>query len=170
MKNRVSTNLRKWISLILAVLIYYVIHEGSHVLAALSCGVFEAVKFLGAGVQVVINDTLLSHLQLAVFCVVGSIASLAAGYILTALTGRIVRVGSKYFKAVGFYTTLVMLLLDPLYLSVLYRFFGGGDMNGIVLFGLPEVLIQAIYGAVGVLNLFLFIKVVLPKYKAAFAQ
>ena len=41
MKDKIETNIRKWISLIVAVLIYYVIHEGSHLLVALSYGVFK---------------------------------------------------------------------------------------------------------------------------------
>lgn len=36
-----------------------------------------------------------------------------------------------------YYITIALLLLDPLYLSVLCGLFGGGDMNGIALL-LPE--------------------------------
>ncbi len=170
MQNRVFTNLRKWVSLIIAVLIYYLIHEGSHLVVAYIYDAFEEVKFLGIGVQVVINDTILSKMQLAVFCIVGSIASLAVGYIFAVLTNKIININNKYFKAIGFYTTLVLLLLDPIYLSVLYRFFGGGDINGIILFGVPEILVQGIYGLIGIVNLIIFIKIVLPKYKMAFQQ
>ncbi len=168
MNNKVLTNLRRWVSLIIAVLIYYIIHEGSHLIFALRFGAFEKINFLGLGVQIAINDTLLSNLQLAIFCVVGSIATLIFAYILVALTNRIVNVKNKYFKAIGYYTTLSMLLIDPIYLSFLYRFFGGGDMNGIKLFGIPEIVLQVIYGIIGIINLIVFIKYVYPKYKKAF--
>ena len=56
MKDKIETNIRKWISLIIAVLIYYVIHEGSHLLVALSYGVFKKIKLSTVGVQIVIND------------------------------------------------------------------------------------------------------------------
>ena len=62
-----------------------------------------------------------------------------------------------------------MLLIDPLYLSVLCGFFGGGDMNGIKLL-VPEAAVRIIYGLVLMVNVFVFVKVVLPKYKLAFAD
>lgn len=164
-----QTNLRKWLSLLSAILTYYVIHEGAHVLVACLMGAFETVRFLGVGVQVVINDTLLTPTQLAIFCLVGSAAALAAGWIFAGVSGRITQSRSKYLKALGFYATLVLLFADPIYLSVLYRFVGGGDMNGILLFGVPEIAVQAMYGLTGLCNLLWFLKKILPAYKAAFA-
>ena len=63
-----------------------------------------------------------------------------------------------------------MLLVDPIYLSVLCGFFGGGDMNGIILFGIPEVAARLAYAVIGVINIFVFIKCVYPKYKANFSK
>ena len=62
-----------------------------------------------------------------------------------------------------------MLLLDPLYLSLLCGFFGGGDMNVIALL-VPEIAARIGYGVLLIVNMFVFIKVVLPKYKAAFEE
>ena len=62
-----------------------------------------------------------------------------------------------------------MLLIDPLYLSVRCGFFGGGDMNGIKLL-VPEVAARILYGAVLIVNVLVFVKIVLPKYKLAFAD
>ena len=67
-----------------------------------------------------------------------------------------------------YYATIALLLVDPLYLSLLYRLFGGGDMNGIVLFGLPELAVQLLYGAVGAVNLLVLVKYVHPLYKRSF--
>ena len=75
MKDKIETNIRKWISLIIAVLIYYVIHEGSHLLVALSYGVFKKIKLSTLGVQIVINDANLSNFNLAIFCVVGFLST-----------------------------------------------------------------------------------------------
>lgn len=69
-------------------------------------------------------------MQLGIFCLVGALATFCAGYLLTALAGRICRARSKLFRAVLYYITIALLLLDPLYLSVLCGLFGGGDMNG----------------------------------------
>lgn len=169
MRNKMIQNIRKWFALILAILLYYLIHEGSHVLAALLYGVFERVKILGLGVQVVAKVELLTDLQTAIFCIVGSIATLLAAYLLLLLMPKITAHNSKLLRAIGYYTTLAFLLLDPIYLSVLYRFVGGGDMNGVLLLGIPEVIIQLIYGAIALLNLFLIIRRVYPAYKESFS-
>jgi len=60
-----------------------------------------------------------------------------------------------------------MLLLDPLYLSVIYRFVGGGDMNGISLL-IPEVVASTLFGLLFILHLVVLWKVLLPEYKKGF--
>ena len=170
MRERVIKNSRKWFALICAILLYYIIHEGSHIIVALSYGVFEKVKILGLGVQVVANIELLTDFQKAIFCIAGSISTLIIAYILVAFTKRIVESKSKVFKAIIYYTTLAFLLLDPLYLTIIYKFVGGGDMNGILLFGISEILMQFIYGIITVINILLIIKKVYPAYLKSFNE
>ena len=62
---------------------------------------------------------------------------------------------------------MIMLLLDPLYLSVLCGFFGGGDMNGIRLLS-PERIARIAFGMLLIAGLFVFFKRILPLYQAAF--
>lgn len=170
MRERLSTNSRKWLGLICAIVLYYIIHEGSHVIVAMLYGVFEKVRILGLGVQVVANTELLTDFQTAIFCIVGSISTLLVAYLLVLFTNKIVGNKSKIFKAICFYTTLAFLLLDPLYLAIIYKFFGGGDMNGIVLFGVPEIVIRLIYGALAVVNIFIIVKKIYPAYKKSFSE
>ena len=66
-----------------------------------------------------------------------------------------------------YYITIAMLLIDPLYLSILCGFFGGGDMNGISLL-IPEEVARILYGIILLINITVFVKIVLPKYKQAF--
>ena len=66
-----------------------------------------------------------------------------------------------------YYITSAMLLIDPLYLSILCSFFGGGDMNGISLI-VPEAAARILYGIILLINIAVFVKMVLPKYKQAF--
>lgn len=170
MKERISNNSRKWLSLIIAILLYYIIHEGSHVIIAMLYGVFEKIRILGLGVQVVTNTELLSDFQIAIFCVVGSISTLLVAYLLVLFTKRIVESKNKIIKAICFYTTLAFLLLDPLYLTIVYKFVGGGDMNGILLFGIPEIVVQIIFGIIAIINVFLIIKKIYPAYKKSFSE
>lgn len=170
MKERMSSNSRKWFGLICAILLYYVIHEGSHVIVAMIYGVFEKIKILGLGVQVVAKTELLTNFQTAIFCVVGSISTLLVSYLLVIFTKKIVESKNKILKAICYYTTLAFMLLDPIYLTILYKFVGGGDMNGILLFGIPEIAVQLIYGLIAIINIFLIIKKVYPLYKKSFSE
>ena len=86
------------------------------------------------------------------------------------LNKTIVASKNKTFKAITYYTTLAFLLLDPLYLAIIYKFVGGGDMNGILLFGIPEIVIQFIYGCITVINIFLINKKIYPTYKKSFIE
>lgn len=168
MQKQISSNLRKWLSLIIAIILYYIIHEGSHVIIALFYGVFEKIKILGLGVQVVAQTELLTNFQTALFCISGSISTLFVALLLLLFMKKIVISKNKLFKAICFYTTLAFLLLDPLYLTIVYKFVGGGDMNGILLLGIPELVIQMIFGIIAVVNITLIIKKVYPTYKDSF--
>ena len=164
-----NKRVRQLLGLVSAVLTYYVIHEGAHLIYALSVGAFRRINFMGIGVQIGIYEERMSGTQLGIFCLVGVVATMIAAYVLTLTTQKICRVHSIVFKACMYYITIAMLLLDPLYLSVLCGFFGGGDMNGIALL-IPEWLARSFFGVLFVINGVLFWKVVLPKYKEAFTE
>ena len=165
MKKRI----RQYIGLLSAVLAYYAVHEGAHLLYALSTGVFRQINFMGIGMQIGIYEERMSDTGLGIFCSVGVAATMITAYVLTLTSAQICKVKSKTFKACMYYITIAMLLLDPLYLSILCGFFGGGDMNGIALL-LPEWLARSFFGVLLVINCVIFWKVVLPKYKEAFAE
>ena len=74
--------LRQYLCLFIGIFVYYVIHEGAHLLYALSIGVFKQINILGFGVQIEVNDALMSSLELGIFCLVGVLASQFVGYLL----------------------------------------------------------------------------------------
>lgn len=162
-----SKRIRQWIGVASAVIAYYLVHEGAHFLYAIYTGVFKEINFMGIGVQIDVYADKMTNTQLGIFCLVGSIATLIAAYGLILLTGRIRRIQSKVFKACMYYITIAMLLLDPVYLSILCGFFGGGDMNGISLL-VPEAVARTGYGVLLILNVILFWKRIIPAYTQAF--
>ena len=164
-----SKRMRQYLGILAALVSYYAVHEGAHLAYACAIGVFEKIRFLGLGIQIVTDTQCMTNTQLGIFCAVGAVATLIAAYGLTLGTPAICKVESKVFKACMYYITMAMLLLDPLYLSALCGFFGGGDMNGIALL-VPEWAARAFFGVLLVLNSILFWKVVLPKYRSAFAK
>ena len=164
-----NKRVRQYVGLLSAVIVYYLLHEGAHLLYALSIGAFKKINLMGLGMQIDIYAEKMTQTQLGVFCLLGSVTTLLTAYILIALIDKIRNISSKAIKACLYYITIAMLLIDPLYLSVLCGFFGGGDMNGIKLL-VPEVAARILYGLVLVVNAFVFVKIVLPKYKLAFAD
>ena len=164
-----NKRVRQYVGLLSAVIAYYLLHEGAHLLYALSIGAFKQINLMGLGMQIDIYAEKMTQTQLGVFCMLGSVTTLLTAYILIALIDKIRNISSKAIKACLYYITIAMLLIDPLYLSILCGFFGGGDMNGIKLL-VPEVAARILYGLILVVNVFVFVKIVLPKYKLAFAD
>ena len=164
-----SKRVRQIIGIFSAIVAYYVIHEGAHLLYAVCAGVFKQINFMGLGVQIDVYADRMTDTQLGIFCLVGALATFCAAYLLTLFAKKICKSKSKLFRAVFYYITIAFLLLDPLYLSVMCGFFGGGDMNGIALL-LPEWTARVIFGVLLIVNGFVFWKLVLPVYRQSFSH
>ena len=163
-----SKRTRQYIGTLAALAAYYLVHEGAHLLYALLTGVFKQINFMGLGVQIDVCAERMTDTQLGIFCLVGALATFCVGYLPAVLAKNICRAQGKLLRAMLYYITIAFLLLDPLYLSVLCGFFGGGDMNGIALL-CPEWAARVIFGALLLINGFVFWKRVLPVYRQSFA-
>ncbi len=164
-----SKRTRQYIGILAALAAYYLVHEGAHLLYALLTGVFKQIRLMGLGVQIDVCSERMTDTQLGIFCLVGALATFCAAYLLAALARSICHAKSKLLRAVLYYITIAFLLLDPLYLSVLCGFFGGGDMNGIALL-CPEWAARCLFGALLLVNGLVFWKRVLPVYRQPFAR
>ncbi len=164
-----SKRTRQIVGIFAAIVAYYIIHEGAHLLYALCIGAFRQIRFMGLGVQIDVYAGRMTDTQLDIFCLVGVFATLCAAYLLTIFAKQICKAKSKLLRAVIYYITIAFLLLDPLYLSILCGFFGGGDMNGISLL-FPEWAARVIFGLLFLVNGFVFLKYLLPTYKKSFAE
>lgn len=163
-----SKRVRQLVGIFAAIVAYYLIHEGAHLLYAVCTGVFKQINFMGLGVQIDVYAERMTDAQLGIFCLVGALATFCAAYLLAALARSICHAKSKLLRAVLYYITIAFLLLDPLYLSVLCSFFGGGDMNGIALL-CPEWAARCLVGALLLVNGLVFWKRVLPVYQQSFS-
>ena len=164
-----SKRTRQYLGILSAVAAYYLVHEGAHLLYALLTGVFKQVNFLGLGIQIDVYAGRMTDTKMGFFCLAGAAATFCFGYLLAALSKRICRRKSKLFRAIMYYSTIALLLLDPLYLSALCGFFGGGDMNGIALL-CPEWAARGLFGLLLVINGFVFWRRLLPIYRSSFLQ
>ena len=164
-----SKRFRQYFGILAAVISYYIIHEGAHLVAALYYGVFKGINFMGLGMQIDVYADRMTDNQLGIFCLVGAISTFLFGWLLIALARKICNAESKVFKSMMWYITLAILMIDPLYLSVLCGFFGGGDMNGIKLL-FPETTARIIFAVIGIVHGIIIGKHLLPEYKKAFQQ
>ena len=164
-----NKQIRQYVGILVAVITYYLVHEGAHFLSAVCFGVFRQIKFMGIGMQIDVYAEKMTDLQMGIFNLMGAVGTFAAAWMLVALRKKICMVKSSLFRAAAYYVTMVMLFLDPVYLSVLCGFFGGGDMNGIS-FLIPEVMARILFAVVGILHIMVFVKLILPVYRSSFEK
>lgn len=80
-----NKRMRQYVGIISAVIFYYIIHEGAHLLIALAMGTFHEVKFMGIGVQIVSQTDKMTDTQIGIFCIGGAVATFLFGYILNVI-------------------------------------------------------------------------------------
>ena len=164
-----SKRMRQYVGIFAAVLAYYIVHEGAHLLTALYYGVFKGINFMGLGMQIDAYTDRMTDMQLGIFCLAGAVSTLVFGWLLIAFANKTCKVKSKVFKSVMWYVSLAILLIDPLYLSVLCGFFGGGDLNGIKLL-FPEIAARIVFAVIGIFHGVVIWKYLLPEYTKAFQE
>ena len=134
-----SKRARQYISILFAIVAYYIVHEGAHLIVALALHAFKKINFMGIGIQIDIYRDRLTDTQLGLFCIAGVTA------------------------------TVIMLVLDPIYLCLLSGAFGGGAVNGI-LYLMPQAWIWTIFAFILLFNIWLLLKKVNPTYTASFKE
>ena len=172
MERKLEKSVKQWLGVFIAIVSYYIIHEGTHLLLALILGVFEKIRFVGIwGIQIVTTEGSLNGINLALFSGLSSIVTISIGYIL-AFHPSIYKIKNKNILIAIYYITLCFLLLDPLYMSILSKFIGGGgDLNGIIT-GLKtsDIPFRIIFGIILIINILLFKNKVCTKYNRIFKE
>lgn len=74
-----SKRTRQYVGILSAIAVYYTVHEGAHLIAALYYGVFRQINFMGLGVQIDVYAERMTDPQLALFCLAGPLATLFTG-------------------------------------------------------------------------------------------
>ena len=95
-----SKRARQYIGVAAAVVAYYIIHEGAHLLYALGIGAFKQINFLQLGIQIDVFAERMTDTQMGLFCLAGAAATLIAGWLLAAGAKRICDSKSKLLRAV----------------------------------------------------------------------
>lgn len=158
--------INRYLYTVVGILLYLIIHEGIHFIQAINLGIFEGIRFVGIfGVEIMITEPLtISGLTLAMFSGASSFVTIIIGYMFLIFMPKILELKQKNIKSMIYFVTIVFMLIDPFYLSVLSIMFGG-DINGISQgLYIPYFIIRIFYGIVFLVNLIIVIKTVYPAY------
>ena len=130
-----SKRMRQYIGILAALVAYYLVHEGAHLLYALLTGVFKQIRLMGLGVQIDVCVERMTDTQLGIFCLVGALATFCVGHLLAALARGICHAKSKLLakRAVS--------LIFPILALVIGQFTDILLIDSWLFFGLGAVLV-----------------------------
>lgn len=156
---------RRYLYFLFAGITYLIIHEGIHIILAQIFGIYEGIRILPLGVEVeIIQPLTIGGFKLATFSGLSSVVTVLIGYILFVISPKILKLNNQPAKNYIYYVTFVLLLLDPVYIS-LVSFFVGGDINGIALgLNLSFMTIRGAYFIIAAFNTYLVYKKLYPAY------
>jgi hypothetical protein len=159
-------SMRKYSTLILAVIIVALIHEGSHALIASLYGEYETFLIHPYGLEVVFQTPVAERegIKWGLISGTSNVVTISLGYLLFLLRSKIARSQSQFIIATGYWLTILLLLVDAFNLSI-GPFIYGGDVKGIAIgFGISQHLIQVVFLAILLLNRGLIASRLLPEY------
>lgn len=158
--------MKKWLAFMLAVVIFFAVHEGAHALTATVYGEYAAFRVGPIGLEVVFRTPVDERIGIkwAFISGLSNLATITMGYLLLLFGQRFAHAHSMFMKAGIYYLTILSLLLDPLNLSI-GPFIYGGDVNGIAAgLNINRYVIQAFFFGVFLINRELVAQKLLPVY------
>ena len=158
--------MRKYLSLIIAIIIFIIIHEGTHAIIASILNEYEAFQVHFYGFEVIYKTPIADRMGTIWGYISGlsNVVTLIIGYILFMYRKTLSRIRNSFFHNLGYWVIFVFMLFDALNLSII-PFFFGGDIGGIVRgFGINRFLVQSFFFAILLINRELIIHNLFPLY------
>lgn len=158
--------MKKHLTLILALVIIAIVHEGLHAMIASIYGEYAGFRVKPYGLEVIYKTPVEERagVNWGFICGASNLATLLLGYLLFTFKNRFVKHQNDFIRALSYWLIICLLLLDPLNLSVgplLY----GGDTNGMAVgFGINRWVIQGTFMMVFFLNRELLVQKVIPSF------
>ena len=161
-----KSNMILWLTFLLAVVVFFALHEGLHALMATIYGEYDAFHVRPIGLEVTFRTPVdeRSGIRWAFISGISNLATLLLGYVLLLFGRRVARSPGVFLKASIYYLTLISLLFDALNLSI-GPFIYGGDANGIAVgLGINRYLVQIFFFLILLANRELVAHKLLPDY------
>jgi len=158
--------MKKLLTLLITIIIFMLIHEGTHGLVALLFDEYKTFKVNWYGPEVIFKTPVFerSGIKWGLISGISNLLTLAVGYTAFIKRKQIAGLGNSYFRLIGYWFIFVFLLFDPVNLSIL-PFIFNGDVGGIAEgFGIDRYLVQGIFFSVLFLNRELIVRKVFPVF------
>ncbi len=158
--------MRKYLTFILAVIIFAIIHEGTHALIAMAFEECQAFQVHPYGLEVIFKTPVAERegIKWGFISGMSNMVTLLLGYLMFLFRVKIARLRSSFLSALGYWLIMLFLLLDALNLSI-GPFIYGGDIGGIVVgFGINQYFVQIVFFVILLLNRELIAQKLLPVY------
>ena len=158
--------MRKYLTFILAIIIFAIIHEGTHALIAMAFDEYQAFQVHPYGLEVIFKTPVAERegIKWGFISGMSNVVTLLLGYLMFLFRVKIARLRGSLLCALGYWLIMLFLLLDALNLSI-GPFIYGGDIGGIVVgFGINQHLIQIVFFVILLLNRELIAQKLLPIY------
>jgi len=149
--------MKNWLYFLVVVFFYLTVHESTHALVSSIKSELNSFVIHWYGPEVIYNTPVndrLPEFKWALIAGLSGIVTISIGYVLFFLKTYIYNLKNLDLKRVLYYATIVFLVIDPLYYSVLTTFIGGkGDIAGIsVGLRIPIWTIQVFFGIIFLIN------------------
>lgn len=147
--------MRGWLVFLLAVVIFLAVHEGMHVGMAVLYNEYAALRIHYGVFPEVLYKTPVNEragVHWGFISGTSNLVTVLIGYLLLLMGERITRLRRWFFKQLFFYLTVILLLADPLNLSMGPLIYGGDALGIAVGFGVSRYVIQVISLAVLLVN------------------
>jgi hypothetical protein len=158
--------MRNLTTFLLAFLIYTVIHEGAHALTAMALDEYEAFHVRLFGLEVTFKTPVEERtgFKWTLISGTGNIVTIALGYCLYAIRHRLAASRSRFVAGLGFWLSVLFLVVDPLNLSIGPLIYGG-DATGIAIgLNVSRWLIQGVSLAIFLVNREITAQRLLPSF------
>lgn len=158
--------MKKYLTLILALIVFAIIHEGLHIVIAYIYGEYAGFHVKPFGLEVIFTTPVeeRSGLRWGFISGVSNIATVILGYIVFPFINRFQKHPNDYIRSFYYWLIIFFLLLDPINISIGPLIYSG-DANGIAVgFGVNRCLVQSIFFILFILNRELAAQKIIPAY------
>jgi len=158
--------MKKYFTFFLALIIFCLVHEGTHALIATAFGEYQAFHVRPYGLEVEFKTPVTERegIKWGFISGTSNVFTIILGYLMFLARNSATNLRSPFLRKLSYWLTFFFLLIDPLNLSV-GPFIYGGDIGGIVAgLGINRYVVQGIFFMIFLFNRELIVQTLFHVY------